>query len=1615
MEAVKQEELLDKQHMVLREHEPLTLLLSLIPRKIQKGMLGVQSQLNLICIDAMEDFIALGSNVGILFLYDRNKGSVERLKSESSNDTVTCVKLHYGLDYQVAFGVSSGAIYIFQLPSMLIGHSKQLLRVVVADLHTSPLTSIAWSHNGMRVYSGDKTGHVGETQVDFLEGQCKSSVLLVEPNTEIVQLCHDHKSVLISTLHRCVILPTSSRKPTSTDEGSGLIQVGQTNRKIPLSLGACFIPGLCKPEDAQLYAARPGFRIWKANMDGSVSSTLIFKDLLSQPHAEIQVLPFDVMDNSLKTPSQQFGPLLQFCGKLLVTWNETCLYIVDPENTSIVGTQSHMGIIRGVSVSREEIFVLRSNTDRNVVMLAYKVEEPRHRINPVLLAAQRHRSERKGSFGSETNEKELQKLSGDEKHSKQSLSREHSPLPLKKVLDKVRQIPMIFPSMIKTHESNSPSSSSSSASMESRYDHGYVFEKDKVESVDNVDDLPPIIPLSSLSGLNSVLDRQDSSASMDSSSLEISLYSNRDAIRRSSNLNVNQSSDQTQTGISSETGSRNSSDINIEIMSKTLPKHGEMEDKSNQVEEGGGLLRGSKFLLDYSEEDSIVFRKKKLKVKKKKKGARNQETRSSSEAGIRFPSDSIDIRPDSDIDPQKSSVDNSNSDQIQDLDIRSMSGNVNPSVLSSSPVISLNQLIKTSKQKVLAQSDNARKTEKGSDTKEDKKSVTLSEGIELKDNVSEKQNEVSSVGINNTSMSNKLATQESLATSNKLLKDQAGILTPSDCPLIDQVSTDKLNISSSPVKHKEEVSAQQSDLRSQKKMITPEKIKHLAHKGQITSKERSWVSGNTGDDNSVKYLTSRVSSLEKEIRKLDLEVMGMDSNASETLITQTQTDGVCMAPLDTPSDVLNKVQSSDLVCSNDVVSGTQNKDTDDSTKSQSLYQTPDTSSEDFYSKFYIQSTTPSSTQSVSPGSDPLSLTAPSPEAQSPEVDRMVDTTEVPQGRKKEDTDDIQVVDFPASADIKKSVNLWTEFSVLGNVYSMALSDTHIWYTDKSNNIYYSLLHQPGLTWRKANGSAKQIAVSPSGDIVWCLQKNTVLAGTKITQKHPEGLKWVEAVKEVAYIAVDNNSAWYIKVNGEVMMQTGLTRERPCFRSIPAPCSHRLKQIVCHNGVVWALTVSCRLIYRKNITSSCPHGTEWVLAEGENLETENLFSTVALGDGGIGWAMNVLGQLFFCTGVTSKTPLGDQKWWQVLFRTEYLMQDMTTLDMLKALPWRLDPQRLSLLLSNQTGGLICTGRGQVCVCPEYKNTIHVCHGSLEGHFWEEAHPMGIAASTAWKLVEARNADAEEGVVWGLQPNGGLFIFPPDRLSCFELPRPAKLPYIVCMSTCQDAFWALSDIGDVYIRTGMGPHCPKGSGWDKLDLSQLADNQLIHVSCGQQNVWAVDSNGDVFQRIGVRAPTSHSLNAAWLPVDRGDTVFTHIKAGPQDWMVWAIDNRRQVYVRSGVTDRMPVGRTWIHVPGTLAVQLTISELNVWALNPSGELFCRFGISQDNYAGDYWKKVPGMFVQVSASPSDELWGINQEGQMIHRQTKYIINKQPINKVPNYQKRTLSAGSEEGDWEII
>ena len=172
--------------------------------------------------------------------------------------------------------------------------------------------------------------------------------------------------------------------------------------------------------------------------------------------------------------------------------------------------------------------------------------------------------------------------------------------------------------------------------------------------------------------------------------------------------------------------------------------------------------------------------------------------------------------------------------------------------------------------------------------------------------------------------------------------------------------------------------------------------------------------------------------------------------------------------------------------------------------STSVFSTPESPSDDFYA-MYLSNTSVTSQKDVK--DHPL-LSTPN-ENEAPETEDL----KVPKKN--------VVLDEPSY----KVINNWTELFTPGNISCLCVTDTHIWHVDKSSNFFHCSLHSSGLKWQKANGFAKMIAVSRSGSIVWRLYKDTVYVGTKITAKHPEGMKWIEAVREVQYISVDETVAW----------------------------------------------------------------------------------------------------------------------------------------------------------------------------------------------------------------------------------------------------------------------------------------------------------------------------------------------------------------------------------------------------------------------------------------------------------------------------------------------------------
>ena len=123
-----------------------------------------------------------------------------------------------------------------------------------------------------------------------------------------------------------------------------------------------------------MYVARPGWRLWLANTEGSVQETIMFKDLIAKEHPTFKLLP-DTPPVVMMPPSDlQLGLLLPFSDGLLVSWSMSSVVVLQPygpEGALVVASNfGELGCVVSVAVTRHEIFVLRKGCERCLVRIA---------------------------------------------------------------------------------------------------------------------------------------------------------------------------------------------------------------------------------------------------------------------------------------------------------------------------------------------------------------------------------------------------------------------------------------------------------------------------------------------------------------------------------------------------------------------------------------------------------------------------------------------------------------------------------------------------------------------------------------------------------------------------------------------------------------------------------------------------------------------------------------------------------------------------------------------------------------------------------------------------------------------------------------------------------------------------------------------------------------------------------------------------------------------------------------------------------------------------------------------------------------------------------------------
>lgn len=603
---------------------------------------------------------------------------------------------------------------------------------------------------------------------------------------------------------------------------------------------------------------------------------------------------------------------------------------------------------------------------------------------------------------------------------------------------------------------------------------------------------------------------------------------------------------------------------------------------------------------------------------------------------------------------------------------------------------------------------------------------------------------------------------------------------------------------------------------------------------------------------------------------------------------------------------------------------------------------------------------------------------------------------------------------------------WMGYSGPGcGILSLQVTDRFVWCLDFKGGLFCSPLPDTGLHWQRFEDNVHQMALSPSGGLLWKVEQKSLTAYACAKASVRGKRHWYKAVDQTAFVALSDDAAWIIRTNGDLYLQTGLSVDRPCARSVKVDTPCVFSQVCVGGGVVWALSEHKALFYREGLSSFCSQGDGWkydTVSEAQGLE----LMCVALGDNGTAWALDASGSLWFRTGICGSRPQGDDDhWWQisisdyVVFDQGSLFQTLLQATQSVATVTRAPVERVVAFLSqySQCQPSLVSATGSGVWVASGRNQLHLARGSLVGTFWQNVVPRGTVSATRWTFITSSSVPHREGTfLWLAQSRKDLFcVWDQDgelRPSSVPLPPEVELTHL---SACRDALWGLDAHGRVCIRT-LSPSCPTGLTWTPLDLSQLGGVRLVSVSCGSQNVWAVDSRGVVYFRVGTQPLNPSMMLPAWIhiepPAQPMGVQLVAIQTSSNDRLLWALDNRGSVFVRTGLSEEMPVGTDWELVPGLAVAQLLLSPRTVWVRCVNGDVARRYGVSDKNPAGDYWKRIPGTAHYLTVTPEDELWAVTPVGGLSRRLTK-LLPQTPSK--PASSAASLSGDDVDDEWELI
>ena len=580
----------------------------------------------------------------------------------------------------------------------------------------------------------------------------------------------------------------------------------------------------------------------------------------------------------------------------------------------------------------------------------------------------------------------------------------------------------------------------------------------------------------------------------------------------------------------------------------------------------------------------------------------------------------------------------------------------------------------------------------------------------------------------------------------------------------------------------------------------------------------------------------------------------------------------------------------------------------------------------------------------------------------------------------------------------------------GHVQSICLSDHLLWLVDSRGMVYCTEINTKGKRWELIKHQMQQISSSPSGSAVWGMYRHNVYVRQGVRELNKLGNVWMNMTKgtslaqKIKCVCADEEGVWAVKNDGQIIFRKGVSCRTPQGRVwVEVGRAAGFTSVTACSGVVWATNASGRLFYREGVTEQNPSGRKWVEMKAPPLEA------VCMTQGNIAWIIDGEGKMGFRCGVSRGQPTGKNPWWEVTVSTTLLHSSLPFNSL-----WQVMTSEGSQFLSSVSSlihthlpghhkllAVSASNKSGVCVL-ESGSKLHACWRSTSGYHYSSASKDGVFQLTTW----TRFGSGSTGL-WVVRDDGELYCVTPQdkfiRIECADT--------VQNMAVSSTALWVMAN-NQLWSRQGMTTAVPEGISWDYIELSpQLHQRKLKHIVCGKRAVWAVDGTGVPHFRFGVHArEPGTGMSPAWVPVDDLSHPIQQITVSNNDWLVWAVDENCNSYVRTGVTPDFPVGTVWEVVPEQPVKQLCAHGRKLYALTPSGNLLCRYGITETNFKGNYWRQLPGNFSQISVGHGGVLLGLDSKGSILRQQCKTLTVSQ--------DSEFLMHGFEGGvdnSWEVV